>query len=32
MLLAGPTMHFDSETTWESLSFYQVMVGTYPVS
>lgn len=30
--LAGPTMHWDSETTWESLAFYEVMCGSYPVS
>lgn len=29
---AGPSMHFDSPETWETLLFAEVMIGTDPVS
>lgn len=28
---AGPSMHFDSEETWETLLFGEVLFGTVPV-
>ena len=31
-LIAGPSAHWDSPATWENLMFFEVMVGTQPVS
>lgn len=31
-LIAGPTGHWDTPSTWENLMFFEVMVGTQPVS
>lgn len=30
--VGGPSLHFDSVTTWESLAFYLVQVNTFPIS
>lgn len=32
VLIAGPTGHWDSPATWEELMFFEVTVGTQPVS
>lgn len=29
---AGPSMHFDSSETWETLVFAEIMIGTEPIS
>lgn len=31
-ITAGPSMHYDSPETWESLLFAEVMIGTQPLS
>jgi hypothetical protein len=30
--VAGPSTHWDSAATWESLAFYELLIGTQPVS
>lgn len=31
-VLSGPSLHFDSQATWEQLMFVEMMVGREPVS
>lgn len=31
-ITAGPSMHFDSSETWETLVFAEIMIGTDPIS
>lgn len=31
-ITAGPSMHFDSAETWETLVFAEIMIGTDPIS